>query len=183
VEILGSGQYYPMYSLLLSLLDPVSIIRLSKTCRRLVDLYRDAIPREWNVDRLLGRFVEQPLALRSVMRDHRVVISGSAALQFFERRCWKESDLDVFVQKPSEAKALKEHLVRTEGYRRREASVDATQYHFGAVSLILDSCRRPADRNRLERMFGITRLSRSCVCRGGGSRYSRYCSGSTAVPS
>jgi hypothetical protein len=89
----------------------------------------------------------------------------------------------LFVQKPSEAKALKEHLVRTEGYRRREASVDATQYHFGAVSLILDSCRRPADRNRLERMFGITRLSRSCVCRGGGSRYSRYCSGSTAVPS
>jgi hypothetical protein len=68
------------------------------------------------------------------MRDHRAVISGSFALQFFERTCWKESDLDLFVQKPSEAKALEEHLVRTEGYRRREASDDATQYHFGTVS-------------------------------------------------
>jgi hypothetical protein len=76
------------------------------------------------------------------MRDHRVVISGSFALQFFERVSWKESDLDLFVQKPSEAKALKEHLVRTEGYRRRrEASDDATQYDFGAVSPILDNSR------------------------------------------
>ena len=139
MEILESGQYYPIYSLLLSLLDPVPIIRLSKTCRRLRRLHCEV----WSgIDRLLCRFVSKPLALRSVMRDHRVVLSGSVALQFFERRCWKESDLDLFVQKPREAKALKEHLVRTEGYRRREASDDATQYHFGAVSLILDNCRR-----------------------------------------
>jgi hypothetical protein len=139
VEILESGQYYPMYSLLLSLLEPVSIIRLSKTCRRLRRLHCEV----WSgIDRLLCRFVEKPLALRGVMRDHRAVISGSFALQFFERVIWKESDLDLFVQKPSEAKALKEHLVRTEGYRRRrEASDDATQYDFGAVSPILDNCR------------------------------------------
>jgi hypothetical protein len=139
VDVLGSGQYYPIYSLLLSLLDPVSIIRLSKTCRRLRRLHCEV----WSgIDRLLLRFVCQPLALREVMRDHRAVISGSVALQFFERTCWKESDLDFFVEKPREAKALKEHLVRTEGYRRREASDGATQYLFGTVSLILDSCRR-----------------------------------------
>jgi hypothetical protein len=139
VEILGSGQYYPIYSLLLSLLDSVSIIRLGKMCRRLRRLPCEV----WSgIDRLLCRFVSKPLALRSVMRDHRVVISGSVALQFFERTSWKGSDLDLFVQKPSEAKALKEHLVRTEGYRRREASVDVTHYHFGTVGLILDNCRR-----------------------------------------
>jgi hypothetical protein len=76
VDVLDPVVYYPIYSLLLSLLDSLSIVRLSKTCRRLATLYRSAIPREWNVDRLLLSFVSQPLALREVMRDHRAVISG-----------------------------------------------------------------------------------------------------------
>jgi hypothetical protein len=137
VDLLEGSQYYPVYSSLVSSLDSLSVIRLSKTCRRLRRLHCDV----WSgIDRLLRRFVKKPLALRGVMRDHRAVISGSFALQFFERVSWKESDLDLFVQKPSEAKALKEHLVRKEGYRRRKAPDDASQYLFGTVSLILDSC-------------------------------------------
>jgi hypothetical protein len=116
VDLFDPGRYYPVYRSLLSQLDSLSIIRLSKTCRRLATLYRSAIPREWSVDRLLGRFVCQPLALREVMRDHRAVISGELALQFFSRA--RQTDhMDMFVEKPSEAKALKEHLVRNEGYR------------------------------------------------------------------
>ena len=116
VDLLDAVVYYPVYQLLLSLLESLSIVRLSKTCRRLALLYRSAIRQEWNVDRLLCRFVEKPLALREVMRDHRAVISGDLALSFFERS--RQTDhMDLFVQKPSEAKALKEHLVRTEGYR------------------------------------------------------------------
>jgi hypothetical protein len=129
--VLDPVVYYPIYSLLLSRLDSLSIVRLSKTCRRLATLYRSAIRREWNVDRLLLRFVAQPVALRRVMRDHGAVISGSVALQFFERACWKESDLDLFVSKSIHALALAEHLVRSEGYRRRRGGRETP---FGTVS-------------------------------------------------
>jgi hypothetical protein len=131
VDLFDPGRYYPVYELLLSLLESLSIVRLSKTCRRLALLYRSAIRQEWNVDRLLCRFVEKPLALREVMRDHGAVISGSFALQFFSRQCWKESDLDLFVQKSIHALALAEHLVRTEGYRRRRGGRETP---FGTVS-------------------------------------------------
>lgn len=130
VDFLDGSQYYPVYRSLLSQLDSLSIIRLSRTCRGLASLYRGAIRTEWNMDRLLRRFVSQPLALREQMRDHRAVIGGSFALQFFERVCWPEDSLDLYVQKPSEAQALEEHLVGSEGYRRLEAE---ERYQFYGV--------------------------------------------------
>ena len=131
VDVLDPGRYYPVYQLLLSMLDSLSIVRLSKTCRGLVELYRGAIRQEWNVDRLLCRFVAQPLALREVMRDHRAVISGELALSFFSRQCWPDH-MDLFVDEGDGAVALCSYLETREGYRRREASDGATQ--VGRVS-------------------------------------------------
>ena len=131
VDLFDPGRYYPVYSLLLSLLDSLSIVRLSKTCRGLALLYRGAIRQEWSVDRLLGRFVLQPLALREVMRDHGAVISGDLALSFFERS--RQTDhMDLFVDEGDGAVALCSYLETREGYRRREASDGATQ--VGRVS-------------------------------------------------
>jgi hypothetical protein len=130
VDLLEAGQCYPVYSSLLSRLDSLSIVRLSKTCRRLVDLYRDAIPREWNVDRLLLPFVKQPVALRNVMRDHNVVVSGDLALQFFERS--RQTDrMDLFVVGEDGATALGQYLESREGYK---ASEEPTSEEFGRVS-------------------------------------------------
>jgi hypothetical protein len=117
VDLFDPGRYYPVYSLLLSLLDSLSIVRLSKTCRGLALLYRGAIRQEWSVDRLLGRFVAKPLALREVMRDHRAVISGDVALQFFERVVWTDSSLDLFIGGEDGAVALGHHLETREGYK------------------------------------------------------------------
>ena len=175
VDLLEAGQCYPVYSSLLSRLDSVSIVRLSKTCRRLVDLYRDAIPREWNVDRLLGRFVEQPLALREEMRRHHAVISGELALQFFARQCWPESSLDLVVEKPSEALALGSYLVAREGYNVVPKEEEPSpRYLEGTVSDPPGSKRDHCGNTRFGTMFGTNELCRlSTAVHGRADRFSR----------
>lgn len=133
VDLLEGSQYYPVYDILCRMLESVSIIRLSKTCRRLATLYRDAIPREWSVDRLLLRFVKEPRALRSEMQKHKAVISGSLALQFFERVTWEGTDLDLFVHGQTGVSALARHLVDREGYRLQEEEAIGTSYRFSTV--------------------------------------------------
>ena len=142
VEILDPGRYYPVYSLLLSLLDSLSIIRLRRTCKAFCSGVGDLRSREWNVDRLLCRFVAKPLALREVMRDHGAVISGSVALQFFERTCWKESDLDLFVVGEDGAVALGQHLETREGYKASapEPTSDHRRRYPGSSRLKVCCC-------------------------------------------
>jgi hypothetical protein len=142
VDLLEGSQYYPIYRSVLSRLDSLSVIRLTLTCRRLVRLYRDAIPSEWSLDRLLGRFVKKPQALRGVMRDHRVVISGELALQFFERSTVTDH-MDMFVREGDGAVALSSYLVDTEGYK---ASPPLCEDHLceegGRVSSTVDHMMR-----------------------------------------
>ena len=52
------------------------------------------------------------------------LISGSFAVQYFERVLWEESDMDVFVQRGKSAMELGRYLCTVEGYesvRVREA--------------------------------------------------------------
>jgi hypothetical protein len=176
VDLLDPGRYYPVYQLLLSMLDSLSIVRLSKTCRGLATLYRGAIRQEWSVDRLLGRFVSQPLALRSVMRDHGAVISGSFALQFFARQCWKESSLDLVVEKSIHALALGSYLVAREGYKVVPKEEEPSpRYLEGTVSDPPGSKRDHCGNTRFGTMFGTNELCRLCIAvRGWTDRFSRY---------
>ncbi|KAI4248161.1 MAG: hypothetical protein LQ352_006006 [Teloschistes flavicans] len=50
------------------------------------------------------------------MGKHDILISGSFAIQFFERVTWKESDLDLYAEAGSSAEALEKHLREKEGY-------------------------------------------------------------------
>lgn len=58
------------------------------------------------------------------MGRHDALVSGSVALQFFERVLWKEADLDIFVEQGENAEAFAKYLTETEGYKfnnRKEA--------------------------------------------------------------
>ncbi|KAL8678988.1 MAG: hypothetical protein Q9186_004709 [Xanthomendoza sp. 1 TL-2023] len=48
------------------------------------------------------------------------LISGSLAIQFFERCYWPSSDLDIFVKDGDDSKSLGQYLVSSEGYRLKE---------------------------------------------------------------
>jgi len=80
-------------------------------------LYQSLIPTQWNVDRGLNRFVQDPKGLRSQMGIHNALISGSFVVQFFDRVVWKEADLDVFVEGDFGASAMELYLCSKEGYR------------------------------------------------------------------
>ena len=50
------------------------------------------------------------------MGELNAIISGSFAVQFFERVTWPSSDLDLYVKEGEEATALRAYLLQSEGY-------------------------------------------------------------------
>lgn len=112
--------YYPILMNICELLHIADIIVLTRTCRRLSGLYKTLLPLLWNVDRALKRFVSKPVRFRQQMAKHDVLVSGSVALQYFERVVWKESDLDIYVQTGLNAEAMAEYLVTAEGHSGTE---------------------------------------------------------------
>lgn len=117
LDIFHLESRYPIFDRICSFLAIDSIIALTRTCRALSGLYQSLIPLQWNVDRHLSRFVRDPQLFRSQMAIRNALVSGSLAVQFFERVVWKESDLDIFIQEGKDAKAFGKYLTEKEGYK------------------------------------------------------------------
>ena len=115
VTLLGLFNEFPVVEQLCSCLAIGDIISLTRTCKRLSPLYQEVLPSQWNVDRHLQRFVDNPIAFRIMMADCDALVSGSLALQFFERTTWSESDLDVYVH-ISRSNDFRLYLCEHEGY-------------------------------------------------------------------
>lgn len=107
---------YPSYRKLCDLLPISSIIALTRTCKQLNSFYRDMLSSQWDINKRLRRFVKDPNGLRSQMGEHDALISGSFALQFFERVTWDASDLDIFIPAGPGAESFGKHLQEAEGY-------------------------------------------------------------------
>ena len=107
-----------LYEPIFEALSPAELLRVARTCRaghRAVTAYTRTA---FNIDRLLSRFFPSPSpgcsagctrghthdeehararAFRSLQARTGMLVSGSAALQFFMRTTWPESDLDLYV--------------------------------------------------------------------------------------
>lgn len=112
---------------LCALLRPADFISVTRTCKALTALYRDLRPSLWNVDKRLSRFLDDPKAFRSLMAQHKTLIYGSLALQFFDRCTWSDSDLNVCISRDQAAEAIEEHLCKREGYHLK-LSTDGEWY-------------------------------------------------------
>ena len=124
-DVLDHNARYTIFDNIASFLDIADIISLSRTCRQLSAVYQALLPAHWNIDRRLRRFVRDPKALRSQIGIHNALISGSFAVQFFERLTWKESDLDIFVEQGQGATALEHYLcIKEDYYFVREGNID-----------------------------------------------------------
>ena len=63
------------------------------------------------------------------MATHDALISGSFAIQFFERVNWNESDLDIFVEGETGAAEFEQYLCEREGYHfDHELGADSEMY-------------------------------------------------------
>ncbi|KAJ7862068.1 hypothetical protein B0H13DRAFT_2671757 [Mycena leptocephala] len=84
---------------LFSRLPTRSLVRLMGTCRRVYSLVKDTC---FSLPRLLSPFfgdATKVLEFRSMQSLTGTLISGSVALQFFNRMTWPSSDLDIYVHR------------------------------------------------------------------------------------
>ncbi|KAI0076966.1 hypothetical protein K474DRAFT_1754359 [Panus rudis PR-1116 ss-1] len=76
---------------------PSTLIRFRATCYRAYLIVNNYIQRKHRIDRLLGRFFDDPLGFRNMQARTATLISGSIALQFFNKKYYEDSDMDLYV--------------------------------------------------------------------------------------
>ncbi|KAJ6578039.1 hypothetical protein B0H19DRAFT_1122167 [Mycena capillaripes] len=83
----------------------LELVRLMQTCR---SIYYLVLASCFSLHRLLSTFfgdATQVDAFRAMQGRTGTIVSGSTVLQFFNRRTWEGSDLDVYVDRPGAALA------------------------------------------------------------------------------
>lgn len=133
---------YPVFDTLVSFLPIGDIISLSRTCKELSNIYQSILPMQWNIGRTLKRFVNDPCEFRSQMGQNNALVSGSVALQFFERVVWKDTEMDVFILKGEGAENFCRYIQEREGYFLAEGGKEKVdEYCVNDVSEVIALCR------------------------------------------
>ena len=138
-DLLDMNVYPPIADTIIGLLGPHDIIRLSKTCRFLSGLYPALLKREWDVDRRLRRFVDNPFGLRATLAKLDALITGGFVTQYFDRQFWPSSDLDIVVTEKVRATMI-EYLVEKEGYRK-SGKGSRDPYSYAHNVFVTDVCQ------------------------------------------
>ena len=128
---------YPIFNAVTSLLPIRDIIALTRTCKGLSKTYQYMLPVQWNIDRTLQRFVNDPYGFRSQMGRYNALVSGSLALQFFERVVWNDSDMDVFMTKGDGATEFARYICRRENYLYNESKSTDKIYPEDDISQVM----------------------------------------------
>ncbi|KAI1143205.1 hypothetical protein F5Y05DRAFT_420937 [Hypoxylon sp. FL0543] len=94
--------------------DLLNLARTASTIRHSI------IDNGWDINDKLSRFIKYPIQFRSQLGRSGALISGSFALQFFERTLWPDSDLDIVVQDGVNLEGLSKYLTTVERYKMVE---------------------------------------------------------------
>lgn len=101
----------------MEILRPRDIICLRRTCKDIREYL------QWDINAKLQRFFNNPCAFRSELGRCEALISGSFALQFFERVTWPQSDLDIFAEEGGNFHSMCIYLESKEGYKLQPVEV------------------------------------------------------------
>lgn len=84
---------------ILDALPPAEIYRYSRTCKTAYVIAQSYIRRRFCIDNILGLYFseKQIIEFRHLQFHTGMIISGSTALQFFNRLVYDDSDLDIYV--------------------------------------------------------------------------------------
>ncbi|KIM29370.1 hypothetical protein M408DRAFT_68065 [Serendipita vermifera MAFF 305830] len=78
-------------------LSVADILSLNLVCSAVYAAVRKWLPAAYNVENHFRRFFDDPLSFRVMQARTGTIVSGSNALQFFERTYYPGSDLDLYV--------------------------------------------------------------------------------------
>ncbi|TFK88767.1 hypothetical protein K466DRAFT_520274 [Polyporus arcularius HHB13444] len=116
---------HPVYDNIFCRLPSASFARMSRVCRDVREATMDFATRAYNIDRKLRRYFSDPLDFRALMSRTGLIISGSFALQFFDRSFYPESDLDLYVWSGESAPEVGRWL-EMEGYTYKPSPTQRT---------------------------------------------------------
>ncbi|KAI1333020.1 hypothetical protein F5Y16DRAFT_414797 [Xylariaceae sp. FL0255] len=109
LSILQSKQFEPVRTTLMSMLDTKDLLNLSRTSFA----FRQGLKKTvWNINVRLERFFQDPVAFRTQIGQSNALISGGFALQFFRGVTWKESGLDIMVEKGNDTEDMEAYLLK-----------------------------------------------------------------------
>ena len=108
--------HYPVFIALCDCLSIAEIVSLTQTCKKFSDLYHYLLPIQWDVDKALRHYVDDPQGFGSQMARSDALISGTFVAQFFERVFWDRETLDLWVQEGLECELFSEYLSDIAGY-------------------------------------------------------------------
>ncbi|KJA24235.1 hypothetical protein HYPSUDRAFT_65725 [Hypholoma sublateritium FD-334 SS-4] len=137
---------------LLDALSPRELLRYSETCSTAYSIVQEYMKHAFCVDRLLSRYFNtaEIIRFRELQYLTGALISGSTAVQFFDRDTYPDSDLDVYVEHKF-SRVLAEWLVEV-GYKytplsqsRNMATLDAAFAANPPELNDLDSIPQPVD--------------------------------------
>ena len=118
-------------------LTPLSLTRMASVCRGIRSVAKDFQRRAYNINRRLELFVTDPGAFRSLMARTHMVISGSFALQFFDRTFYPESDLDIYVHPDGSIGEVGLYLIK-DGYEYTRQSWQLEHYEQEVQRILAD---------------------------------------------
>ncbi|KAI0323629.1 hypothetical protein GY45DRAFT_1264285, partial [Cubamyces sp. BRFM 1775] len=81
-------------------LSPQSLLLLSRASRGIRELVSEYFKTAFDINATLGRFLPDPMSFRCLQARTGTLVSGSVALQFFDRTRYETSDLDIYVYLP-----------------------------------------------------------------------------------
>lgn len=145
----------------------IDILRVSMTCYRLHLAFKSYRHIVWNPERFFSRWFSSPIAFRRLLGQCNAIVSGSQALQFFDRTEYDDSDLDIFMR-PAGVIRMSYWLMDA-GYA---LSLKAEGYTFWqkVVDAIAEDCDGPTFLpNHMRAVYTFSRLVTSSI----GVQYSK----------
>lgn len=106
----------------------------SRNTYYVVQAYRSQV---WDLDHYFSRWFSNPITFRHLLKTCNGVVSGSQALQFFDRTQYPESDMDIFLPLDG-VKELGFWLQHDMGYRYSESKFRYS-YFENTINTIEDS--------------------------------------------
>ena len=151
---------HPIYDNILSRLSPHALTRMSSVNRTIRAAVHDFSSRAYNVNRRLSRFVDDPLSFRSLMARTHMVISGSFALQLFDRTYYPDSDLDLYVH-PDHSILEVGVWLEKQGYTylprswQRQIYADEVEHILATIDLPAESMEDETEATQLYQMKSL----------------------------
>ena len=115
VPILKILQETLLYKIFLSHLSPASLICLGHTCVTAHTAVNKLNCHAFDIQKHFKNFFVNPIEFQSLQSHTGTIVSGSNALQFFDRTCYIGSDMDIYVH-PGHALEVGLWLIKEEGY-------------------------------------------------------------------